>query len=808
MNRIVAMISRQPSTFRPCTVLVALGMMLALSACGGPQERKAQYRAKAQDYIQAGNFSKARVALRNVLKIDPKDADAYFLVAQVEEKEKNWRNAVANYQQVIDIVPDHKDALIVLAKYYLEAKLVDEVRRTADKVLEKHPHDPQAQALKIALLAQQDRMDQAMARAEDLRKQYPTEPDVAILLATLYGQLHRWPDARATLQRALQAHPHDLDLLHNLKTILVEAHDDKATEQVLRQIIQEEPTVFDHRLKLARFFDHLHATDQAEAVLRDALKVFPENDQAWLALADFLNMRRGKEAARAALQEARKQLPYSTQIPFALAALYESHKDFAEATLVYETLVKDYDKKPAGLDAQVKIAQLDFNAGRQEEADRRLSEVLRQNPRSAQGLILQGKIALIGRNGKDAVQAFRTVLRDQPELAHVHYLLGQAYMATGDSSLARESFERAVALQPGLVEASLALATMESRSGQAQYARGRLKAILNAHPDHRQAMEVLFGLDLGAGDWNHAASMLSRLRQLEGDTAATLMAEGKLHESRKDFARAITAYERAAAMAVDAQGPLVALVQLDLQNKQPERARRRLENILASHAEHPYAHGLMGEVLTLIGRRDSAMAHFREATRINPRWLTPWLDAATLSIAQGQAGEAIRTLREGLTANPASEELHMLLASVLASQNSVDEAIAAYDAVLRMNPRNIISANNLAALLADYKQDVPNLERAFLLSREFEKEAPHPLFLDTLAWVRLKMGHLEDALRIMRQAIVKAPDLPTLNYHLGAALFQSGRNGEAKVYLAKALKSTEQFQGRREAQQLLARSNG
>jgi Tfp pilus assembly protein PilF len=92
-------------------------------ACGGPQERKAQYRAKAQDYIQAGNFPKARVALRNVLKIDPKDAEAYFLVAQVEEKEKNWRNAVANYQQVVDIVPDHKEALIILAKYYLEAKL-------------------------------------------------------------------------------------------------------------------------------------------------------------------------------------------------------------------------------------------------------------------------------------------------------------------------------------------------------------------------------------------------------------------------------------------------------------------------------------------------------------------------------------------------------------------------------------------------------------------------------------------------------------------------------------------------------------
>ena len=157
--------------------------------------------------------------------------------------------------------------------------------------------------------------------------------------------------------------------------------------------------------------------------------------------------------------------------------------------------------------------------------------------------------------------------------------------------MARESFERAVALQPGLVEAGLGLVRMDNRSGQSRRARVRLKDILHSHPDHRQAMELLFGLGLAAGEWSHAASLLNRLRQLEGETAAILMAEGKLYESRKDYAQAITAYERAATMAVDAQGPLVAVVQLDLQNKQPERARRRLENIIAAHPDHPFAPG-------------------------------------------------------------------------------------------------------------------------------------------------------------------------------------------------------------------------
>jgi len=787
--------------------MIGLTLMLITTACGGPQERKAQYRAKAQDYIQAGNFSKARVALRNVLKIDPKDADAYFLVAEVEEKEKNWRNAVANYQQVLEIVPDHREALLILAKYYLEAKLTEEVSRAADKVLANTPRDPQAEALKIAVLAQQDKVSQALAKAEDLIGRHPTEPDVAILLATLYGHQNRFRDAQAIMQRALEAHPHHLDLLNNLRIILDQAHDDHATERVLGQIIHEEPTIYDHRLKLARFYDQRHALDKAESVLRESVLVFPEHEQAWLALADFLGLRRAKEAAEEALRQAAKQLPFSTKIRFALGSFYEGHQEVSKARQVYESVIKEQEKKPAGLDAQVKIAQLDFNAGRQAEAERRLAEVLRNNPRSAEGLILQGKMALIGKRGKDAVQAFRTVLRDQPEYAHVQHLLGQAYIVTGDLQLARESFGRAVALQPDAVESNLALATLESQSGQPSRSRTRLLDMLKTHPDYLPALERVFVLDLVIGDWSHANTVLDSLRRTIGEGPILLMAEGRLYEAQRDYPKAAGAFERAASMAPASADPLVALIRLDLTQKQIERARRRLEAIVTAHPSHPYAHGLLAEVWTIIGRHEIAAAQYREATRLNPTWITPWLKWASLLQTQ-QPDHAISILQEGVAANPTSEELHMLLASVLAHRGLIDEAITSYEKVLQINPRNILSANNLAALLADHRQDPSHLERAFLLSRDFEKEAPHPLFLDTVGWVRLKMGHLEDGLRLIQQAAAKAPDLPAINYHFASALYQSGKKLEAKVYLSKALKSKEAFQGRREAEQLLARVSG
>jgi Tfp pilus assembly protein PilF len=227
--------------------IIFLVIAVTLVACGGPEERKAKYLARAQDYLEAGNYPKARVALRNVLKIDPKDADAYFLFAQVEEKEKNWRNAVSLYQEVVQLAPDHSAALVTLAKYYLEARLTEQVLLTADKVLAKNPHHPQANALKIAVLAVEGQFADAMTKAEALRSQFPTEPDVAILLATLHSQQQHYRDAEATLRAALEAHPKDMDLLNNLNTILVQAKDMAGAETVAHRMIETEPTLFDHR---------------------------------------------------------------------------------------------------------------------------------------------------------------------------------------------------------------------------------------------------------------------------------------------------------------------------------------------------------------------------------------------------------------------------------------------------------------------------------------------------------------------------------------------------------------------------------
>ena len=781
-----------------------------LTACGGPEERKAKYLAKANEYIEAANYPKARVALRNVLKIDPKDAEAYYLFAQVEEKEKNWRNAVQLYQEAVRLVPDHAAARITLAKYYLEARLTDHVVEAAEMVLKKDPRHPQASALKIAAQAVTEAaIPSVIPKAETLAKEFPAEPDVAILLATLYGQQRRYREAEATLRRALEAHPRDLDLLNNLSRILMQANNMVGAEAVMRRMVEAEPASFDHLVRLARFYIGQGAQNKAETVLREAIVADPDSEQRRLMLAEFFVSKNDAASAEQVLLDAATQIPHSTSIQLGLGALYRKSGQGTKARQRYALLIEEYKDKPVGLDAQVKLAEMDFVEGKQADAERQVQEVLKQNPRSSDGLVLTGRMALARRNGKDAVQAFRTVLHDQPELATVHYLLGQAYQLTGDTNLAKDSFERAVALYPDQVDAKRSLAVLESKSGRYRQARARLDDLLKQRPDDVIALDMLMTLDLVMKNWQGAEQTLARLRQVStGNNPMALLAEGRLHEAQRRLSEASRAYERATALAPNEPEPLLSLVKVEVALGQATQSRTRLEALLVSHKDHPFAHGLLGEVLSLTREYEAAALHYREAVRLNPKWMTPWLNWATLSLSQKKPDIAVQVLEEGLKANPESEELHMLLASAHSEQGQIDLAIAAYETTLRLNPRNLLAANNLAVLLVDYKSDPSSLQRAFSLSRDFEKEAPHPLFIDTLGWVRFKMGQQEEAIRLMKDAVAKSPKMSVLNYHLGIAFFHSGQRAEARTYLSKALKSSDPFEGRREAEQALAQIRG
>jgi tetratricopeptide (TPR) repeat protein len=787
---------------------LAVVVMAGALGCGGPEERKAKYRMRAQEYFQQGNFPKARVAIRNVLKIDPKDVEAYFLYAQVEEKEQNWRNAVAGYQQVVELNPDHDRAQIKLAKYYLEGRALEQVTKITDRILAKTPGHVPAKALQIVVIAVSGEMTKAVSQAEELMAAAPTETDAVLLIATLYTANQRGEEALPLLRRALEAHPDNLELLDGLSTILIKQDHMDEVESTLKQIIALEPTVLNHRLRHVAFYDQQQQYDKAEAVLKEAIRLDPDNETQRLTLVEYVAKRRGLERAEASLLEARKDLPRSGKLWFALGSLYESTQRVDKARETYHAIQEEFHGKPEGWEAQVKLAGLDWVAGKTDDAERQLQEVLKENSRSTEALLLRGKIALQRGNGKDATQDFRSVLKDQPESADGHLLLARAYLMTGETTLARESLGGALSLKPTLMEAQLMLAGLDASVGHTKEARERLEPLIARDPGNVTLLGMMFQLQTQEKEWRQSQETLTKLRTAGADQVAADLAEGHVALAQQQWEKADAAYTRAAELRPLAPEPLLALVQLGIKRGQVAQTQSRLEGLLAAQPEHPYADGFLGELLLMRGDAAGAIPHFEAAARLNPKWSTPWVHLARYHYAGKRPTEGDEALLKGLQGSPDNEQMHLLLAVSLDAQRRFDEAIGHYELVLKTNPKSMLAANNLAATLVDHKSDPKSLERALTLSRVFESQAPNPYLLDTLGWAHYKLGHGTDAVRLLKQATALAPDHPVLNYHLGAALSKSGQPGEALVHLKKAVAAGTPFEGLDAAKTLLAEVAG
>ncbi|MBX3327284.1 MAG: tetratricopeptide repeat protein, partial [Nitrospira sp.] len=695
---------------------VVLGLIVVMAmgtvGCGGPEERKAKYRLRAQEYFQRGDYSKARVELRNVLQIDPKDVEAYLLYAQVEEKERNWRNAFAAYQQVIELSPNHERALVKLAKYYLESRMLEQAGQIADRLLATNSNYVPAQTIKIAVVALSGNLKGAVAQAEQLVSRAPLETDAVLLIASLYTSTQRPSEAVPYLRRALDVNPTNLELLDALATTSLKQGHTADAESTLIRIVQLEPTILPHRIRLASYYDQQQQYEKAQSIMQEAVQADPEDERRRVALAEYVSRRRGYESAEAVLQQAKKELPRAGKLWFALGHLYERKGKSEKAREVYHELQTEFAGKPEALEAQVKLAGMDWVAGKTEEAEQQVEAALKENPRSMEALMLRGRIALQRGKGPDAVADFRSVVKDQPESTDSHVLLAKAHLMTGEPALARESLDRALALNPTMLEAQTMLVGLDTAAGQLKEAKQRLDPLIAQNPGNIALLGMLFQVQLQEKDWGKTQDTLHKLRQAGADDSAADLAEGHVALVQQRWDTAEAAYRRAAERQPSAAEPLLALVQMDMRRGRLAPAQSRLEQLLAKSSNHPYANGLLGELLLTKGESTAAMTHFETATRLNPKWTTPWIHLARTHYAQKRAAEGDAVLRKGVENNPESEQLRLLLAMSLATQGHYDDAINQYEAVLRRAPSSILAANNLAAVLVDHKGDPKSLERA------------------------------------------------------------------------------------------------
>ncbi|RYE88928.1 MAG: tetratricopeptide repeat protein, partial [Oxalobacteraceae bacterium] len=156
-----------------------------------------------------------------------------------------------------------------------------------------------------------------------------------------------------------------------------------------------------------------------------------------------------------------------------------------------------------------------------------------------------------------------------------------------------------------------------------------------------------------------------------------------------------------------------------------------------------------------------------------------------------------------LKRNPGDLAVRSAVADHNLRQRDFAAARRQYEAILKQRPNHAETLNNLANVLMETR-DPGAVEMA---ERAYRVDPRNPMLMDTAGWAHHLAGNTARALQLLRDARLRAPDVPDIRYHLGAVLAKTGRTAEAREELNAALRANVNSGAAQEARKLLATLN-
>lgn len=219
--------------------------------------------------------------------------------------------------------------------------------------------------------------------------------------------------------------------------------------------------------------------------------------------------------------------------------------------------------------------------------------------------------------------------------------------------------------------------------------------------------------------------------------------------------------------------------------------RSALESVTKTRLpkEAGWYHARLGEILFNAGRYDEAARQYEAV----PAGIDAFHDATfglgRVRFAQGRGNEALQLFKQAVAIGP---DIHMLasLGDLYARTGDTAHAEETYARLESVAPSQAEHSRDLAYFYADHDR---KLSAALeLATKEFS--ARQDIFTrDALAWASFKNGRLEQAAKVMDEALALGANDARIYYHAGKIQQALGANEKAKKYLEKALSLNPYF---------------
>lgn len=737
----------------------------ALTACSTPESKIESYNKRGQALLEKGDLVKARLEFQNALQLNPSAVPSLFGLAVVAERARDWRTSYQLLLKVVELQPNHLDALVKLGKLQVASGQLDKALETSEAARGIRADSPDVLGLRAVVVLKLNEPKKAVTLANEALAIDPRHIDSLVVLATERMQAGDADAAVAFMDKGLEANERNVSLQMLKVHALQKAGRTERAEEVLHKLVKLFPQDNSYRHLLASFYVQHRQPAKAEAEYRAVVAASPKESAPKLQLVQFVHGARGADAAAAELEAFSRAEPKSGELKLALANVRLQQKKDAEAVALWKEIIGG-DDATAGLRARGSLAAYQITHGQKEPAKVLVEQMLAKDARDEQALFLRAGMAIEDGKHEDAVADLRTILRDTPDSARAHLVLAHTHELQGQRELAMQHYANAA--QAGRFAPGFAMPYAEQlmRSGKARQAQGVLKELLRVSPGNVAGLKLLTQAYLTTGDLAEAQAIADQVANSTGAELAARQIRGAVQLARKDFGGGIASFKQAYELAPTHPQAMAAVAHGYLAAGKPKEAVSFLQAVVNTLPKNQDARLLHGQLLAQTGNLPAAIEAMEAAIQIDPANSLPHQTLVAAHMSNGNAAAAMAAAEKGLQSIPGDFGLRVARAGVLHMTGKVDEAIAAYDALLTERPNAALVANNLASLLADHRKDAASVRRAFDIAQRF-RSTDIPQMKDTLGWATHLVGKHKDAADLLKSAASQSPNLAVVHYHYG-----------------------------------------
>jgi putative PEP-CTERM system TPR-repeat lipoprotein len=389
-----------------------------------------------------------------------------------------------------------------------------------------------------------------------------------------------------------------------------------------------------------------------------------------------------------------------------------------------------------------------YSLGSMPQAEQYLKKYLEHDPDNLYARKLLVSTLLKSHQTQYAIDVLSPALKDAQPDPQLFALAGEAYMQAGDFSKATDYYAKASALAPKEAELHTALGLSKLALGENDRAVTELETAANLDIKSPKADVLLVLTHLRLKEYDKALTAAKSIEKELPDDPLGYNLKGAAYLGKKDAAAARASFEKALSIQPTNFPAVVNLVQLDLQEKKPDVAKKRLENLLDKDKKSIQAMTALAGLAQLQGQTKEATTWLERASDENPDVLQPamMLAAHYLRIGEKQKGLTLAKKLQG--SNPDNPEVLAILAQAQFDNGDKPAALDTYNKLAANKPDSALVQFNIASVhMAMQNQSAASdaLKKALAL---------RPEYLDAqLALARLEIGkeNYEQALAIARQ---------------------------------------------------------